>query len=361
MKPVIQFAFSCLLLLGSSWPASAQRIEDGPLQAYWTLIEPLKRGDSLRVADWRQFLALEGNDAYIKNQGFGPKYLANLRRAVEVVYQPQQAELLQERLRDPVKNWLTYKVHQYKAHEPALKAYQAQLKQPAYLETVYRAAWAWLPKRLHQRDPAATIYLLGIENDAIAGNHLLILTLWAAYNQDRLLSGSLIGHELHHQLRQPVAFHNVADPDKGLLYVLNGVLNEGSADLIDKPVALRHESDLPMEFQRSEFLLDQADSIVQVLDQRLAAMARSNGTDAQPEKYYRTLIRQTSGHCPGYYMADIIVRNGLRRSLLRQIQNPFAFIYLYNQAARRDAAKPHVLSEAAIEQVRRLEKKYWPG
>ncbi|OON68847.1 DUF5700 domain-containing putative Zn-dependent protease [Hymenobacter sp. CRA2] len=349
-----------LFLLTAAFPAWAQRIDDGPLQVYWALIEPIKQGDSLRVADWTRFLKIEANEAYINNQGFGAKYLANLRRAVEVVYQPQQAALLRERLKDPVKNWLTYKVYQYKAHEPELKAYQARLKQPEYQEAMYQTAWAWLPKRLQQRDTAAIIYLLGIENDAIAGNHLMILTLWSAYNQDKLLNGTLIGHELHHNLRQPVAFQNVTEQDKGIIYALNSVLNEGSADMIDKPVALQHEAELPMEFQRSEFLLHQADSIVRVLDQRLAAMARSNGAEAQPEKYYRTLIRWTSGHCPGYYMTDIIVRNGLRRALLKQVQNPFAFIYLYNKAARKDQAKPPVFSEAAIQYVRQLEKKYWP-
>ncbi|SHI92077.1 hypothetical protein SAMN02745146_1918 [Hymenobacter daecheongensis DSM 21074] len=349
-----------LLLLGAATPkAQAQKIDATPLNAYWQLVDRLKQGDSLRVKDWQAFLAIEANKIYIENQGFDARYLANLRKAVEVVYMPQHAAELQERLKEPVKNWKTYKVNQYKAHEAELKQYQQQLTRPEYLTALYKATWEWLPGRLQQRDTTTTIYLLGIENDAIAGGDVMIFTLWSAYNQDKLKPGILAAHEMHHILRRPVTFRNVAQGDQGILYTLSCILNEGSADMIDKKYSLINKDKMPFEFQYEDFLLNKADSIVGKIGENLELMADKSQAGYQDEKYYRNLIRWTSGHCPGYYMADIIVRNGFSQQLLKSIQNPFEFVYLYNKAAKRDKARPYVYSEKAIRRVQELEKKYW--
>ncbi|MGI4734262.1 MAG: DUF5700 domain-containing putative Zn-dependent protease [Janthinobacterium lividum] len=356
MKKIIVLA---ILLLNTLISAQAQTINTEALDAYWKLVEPLKQGDSLSVETWNNFLQLRGNQIYIKNQGFDKTYLANLRKAMEVVYMPAYASVVAERMKKPFDYWLTYKVNQYKVHEAELKAYQQRLGTASYREAIYTNAWAWLPKRLHQQAPNLTIYLLGIENDAIASGDVLVFTLWAAYNQDKLKNGILAGHEMHHALRKPVAFQQVAEQDKGLLYTLNSILNEGSADMIDKKYGIISKGQVPTEFDYEDFLLGKSDSIIQKIDENITRMAQTNGQEYQSVKYYRGLVKWTSGHCPGYYMADVIVRNGLKNKLLKNIQNPFAFVYLYNQAAKKDHAKPPVFTETSITYLKGLEKKYW--
>lgn len=347
------------LLLGILFSTQAQTINTEALDAYWKMVEPLKQGDSLSVETWNNFLQLKGNQIYIKNQGFDKAYLANLRKAVEVVYMPVYASVVAERMKKPFEYWLTYKVNQYKVHEVELKAYQQRLATASYQEAIYTNAWAWLPKRLHQKAPNLTIFLLGIENDAIASGDVLVFTLWAAYNNDKLKEGILAGHEMHHALRKPVAFQQVAEQDKGLLYTLNSILNEGSADMIDKKYGIINKDKVPTEFDYEDFLLGKSDSIIQKIDENITRMAQSNGQEYQSVKYYRNLVKGTSGHCPGYYMADVIVRNGLKNKMLENIQNPFAFVYLYNQAAKKDHAKPPVFTEISISYLKGLEKKYW--
>jgi predicted transcriptional regulator len=58
-------------------------------------------------------------------------------------------------------------------------------------------------------------------------------------------------------------------------------------------------------------------------------------------------------------MTDIIVRNGYRKELIQNIQDPFYFIYLYNKAAKKDRQHPPVFSSAAISYCKELEKQYW--
>lgn len=352
-----------LLLCFYSLCTCAQTIDTMPLDAYWKLIEPLKKNNSLSQHDWANFLAIEANKTYIDNQGFDAKYLEKLRQNIEYVYMPKYDSLLNARIvainKDPASYWITYKVYVYKKYEQQLKEYEKQLLNPTYLDLMYKQAFSWLPKKLQKKDTSAHFYLLGIENDAIAGEGVIIATLWNLYNQDRINMGSTAGHEMHHNLRQPLAFKNVSEADAGILYLLGSILNEGSADMIDKVSNIKFENKIPSELRYKDFLLNQADSIVTVINKDLVLMANPKNSIFKTEKDYRQLIRWTSGHCPGYYMADIIVRNGYKRQMIENIQNPFQFIYLYNKAAIKDKQKPTLFSKIAIEYVQKLEKKYW--
>ena len=141
--------------------------------------------------------------------------------------------------------------------------------------------------------------------------------------------------------------------------MLKSILNEGTADMIDKAYNIAHDEDLPMESRYKDFELFQADSIVEQIDTSLLNMAASQGRIYKTEKEYRNLLRWTSGHCPRYYMTDIIARNGFKKQLLQNIQNPFTFVYLYNKAAKKDKTKPPVLADASIKYIKLLEQKYW--
>ena len=58
------------------------------------------------------------------------------------------------------------------------------------------------------------------------------------YIQENLKEGLLGGHEMHHNLRKPKTFENIPEHQKGIMYVLNAIVNEGTADMIDKPLDL---------------------------------------------------------------------------------------------------------------------------
>ncbi len=360
----IKKPLTLLFLWGAAASVSiAQKIDTGPLDAYWKLTEPLKHGDSLSVKDWNAFLKIEANQIYIENQGFDSAYLERERKTIQYVYMPQYDTLLQRRLaaikKSPDSYWLTYKVYQYRAYEDALKNYERQITTPAYLDSIYKNAFQWLPERLQKRDTSVTIHLLGIENDAIAGDGIIIFTGWTAFCQDRLKMGILGGHEMHHVLRKGVDFKNVTQSDQGIIYVLNSILNEGTADMVDKRYELRHLDALPEEYNFQEFLFGRADTILKQIDSSVMELTRSKGKVFKTEKEYRNIIKYSSGHCPGYFMADVIVRNGFKRQLIENIQNPFYFVYLYNKAAKRDQKKPAAFSALSIAYIQLLEKKYW--
>ncbi|MCC9071299.1 hypothetical protein LNQ49_06790 [Flavobacterium sp. F-65] len=351
-----------IILVTITTKSNAQTFHMNALDAYWEMIEPLKKGDSLSQETWKKFLSLEPNEIYIKNQGFDKDYLERLRKSIEVVYMPQKAEILKKRVlaieKDPSSSWLTYKVYVYKTHEKELKDFQQKLVSSDYLSQIYKNSFSWLPTYLQKKDDNVNIYLLGIENDAIAGSGTVIATLWNLYNADKIQTGALLGHEMHHVLRKPFHF-KVEKQDEGLMYFLNVVLNEGSADMIDKPSNIANQNTLPYGLGLTDFLIPQADSIVKQANKNIEEMQKSNGELFKTEKDYRNLVKWSSGHNPGYFMADIIVRNGYRNQLLKNIQNPFEFIYLYNKAAHKDSKNPPAFTDESIKYIKMMEKKYW--
>ena len=363
MKYIYRAVIYSFFFITISSSLNAQTIDTAPLDAYWKMVEPLKLGDSLSVEDWNHFLKIEANDIYIKNQGFDHNYLDRLRKTIQYVYMPKYDSLLKVRVaaieKDPSTYWMTYKVYVYKKYEKQLKAYEAELLKPSYVEQMYENAFEWLPKRLQQKDTTVNIHFLGFENDAIAGNGMIIATMWQIYNQDQLKRAGLIGHEMHHVLRKPVELKNIKEKDAGIIYLLNSIVNEGTADRIDKVVNIAHDEELPMGLGYKDFLLFQADSIVSQIDSNLMEMSASEGKVYKSEKDYRNLIRWTSGHCPGFYMADVIVRNGYKKQLIKNVQNPFQFVQLYNKAAKKDSKKPHMFSSESLNLIKSLEDKYW--
>ena len=364
MKKNILIPVAILLFASFVNTSKAQTFHMEALDAYWKMIEPLKKGDSLSHETWNQFLNIEANQTYVQNQGFNKDYLERLRKAIEIVYMPQNAEILETRVaaieKNPASFWLTYKVYVYKQNEKVLKDFQSKLGLQEYIETSYQNTFRMLPKRLQIKDKNINIYPIGIENDAIAGSGTVIVTLWTLYNADKIQEGALLGHEMHHVLRKPLHFKNIEKKDEGLMYFLNVVLNEGSADMIDKPTNLASENILPYALCYKDFLIPKADSIISVVNNNIIELKNSNGKNTKTEKDYRNLIQWTSGHKPGYFMADIILRNGYKNQLLKIIQNPFQFIYLYNKAAKKDKKNPPLFAGESIKYIQMMEKKYWP-
>ncbi|OAQ40766.1 hypothetical protein A5893_07455 [Pedobacter psychrophilus] len=363
MKKLIKGVIIFVCLLNIKIVSKAQTIDFAPLDAYWKLIEPLKSGDSLSLITWKNFLDIEPNKIYVQNQGFDNDYLERLRKTIQLVYMSKNENILAKRVvaidKDPSSYWLTYKVYVYKKYEKELKAFQNQLINPSYIPLIYKNSFEWLPKKLQNKDGKIDIHFLGIENDAIAGDGIVITTLWTLYNQDKLKMGGLLGHEMHHVLRKPITFPKIDEQDLGIIYFINATLNEGTADMIDKVVNIEYQGELPMGMSYKDFELFQADSIVAQVDINLIEMQKSEGKIFKTEKDYRNLVRWTSGHCPGYYMTDIVVRQGYKKRLMQNIQNPFEFIYLYNKAAKKDKEKPHVFSDEAIAYIKLMENKYW--
>jgi Putative zinc dependent peptidase (DUF5700) len=335
-------------------PLKAQIIDDSTLPKYFEITESLRQGNKLDSAVWQSFLNLKGNQLYLKNQNSGAKYWNDYRKAMEIVYLPQKDSILKAQLKDPSKYWLTYMVNQYKKNEAALKQYHKAImdNKNAYLDAAYAECFKVLPKKLQKRNPNVTIHLTAINNDAVAeGGNNIIFTLWCAYNFDKEKNGALVGHELHHVVRVPQKYA-IYKTDTALLQILELILTEGVPDLIDKKLTM--SPNFTEELKYGEFLLESGKETLANLDSLIMAAAR--GAKQVTEKDINN-VAPMSGHVPGFYMSDIIERNGLKKQIIKNVLNPFQFFYIYNEAAKKDKAKPYVLSDQTMAYLKAVEKR----
>lgn len=354
IKKIIFTLFAFL----SSQIVYSQTFDDTSCWEYFKITQDLKNNKPLDKKTWNQFLKNEAIQVYLNDQGVDSTYIDNYRKYMEIVYMPKNSALLQERLKDPMKNWWLYIVNEYKVNEDQMKKYLTDIKKDPkkYFETCYQYTYQMLPKKNQKTAPDFKVTIIPIHNDAHVRNGWMIFTLMAAYFHDDNKMGAMGGHEFHHVLRPQLVF-DVEDQDAVIVSLLQKILNEGSADLTDKIYEGKDAVKL-LPFQRGtreDFIADGA-KVIKNIDSLLSVKP----LDRSKLKLNKLInIGNTSGHVPGCYMSSIIEKGGYKKELIKHVEDPFEFVYLYDKASKKDK-NAYVLSATTMDIVRELDKRYRP-
>lgn len=347
-----------LFIFLSSQIVLAQTFDDSSCWEYFKLTADLKKDKPLDKKTWNQFLKNEAIQVYLKDQGVDSTYIETYRRSMEIVYMPKNSAILQEKLKTPMNNWWIYNINEYKVNEDSMKKYLTDIKKDPkrYFETCYHYTYEMLPKKNHKTAPEYKVTVIPIHNDAHIENKWMVFTLIAAYFNDYNKMGILGGHEFHHVLRPHLAFE-VEDQDKVIVSVLQKILNEGSADLIDKRYTGEDAHKL-LEFQReyAKEFIEEGPKVLKNIDSLLSVKPLDR-SKLRINKLLNTW--STSGHIPGYYMANIIEKAGYKKELIKHVEDPFKFVYLYDKASKKNK-NAYVLSSTTMDLVHELDKKYRP-
>ncbi|MDH6253454.1 hypothetical protein M2347_003181 [Chryseobacterium sp. H1D6B] len=352
-----RFLFTFLAFL-SCQIVYSQTFDDSSCWEYFKITKDLKNDKPLDKKTWNQFLKNEAIQVYLNDQGVDSTYIENYRRAMEIVYMPKNSAGLEKRLKDPMTNWWVYIVNEYKVNEDQMKKYLTEIqKDPKhYFDTCYQYTYQMLPKKYQKKAPESKVTIIPIHNDAHVKNGWMVFTLLSAYFHDANKMGAMGGHEFHHVLRPQLVFET-EDQDKVIVGLLQRILNEGSADLVDKIYEGKDAVKL-LEFQRGireEFIADGA-KVIKNIDSLLSVKP----LDRSKLKLNKLInIGNTSGHVPGCYMSSIIEKAGYKKELVKHVDDPFEFVYLYDKASKKDK-NAYVLSAATMDLVRELDKKYRP-
>jgi hypothetical protein len=361
MKPTLSLRkidyFNVILLCLFSLSSSAQTFVDSTCTRYFEITSRLKNGDSLSRSDWKIFLSNKAIGDYMADQGVGDAYFESYRKNMQIVYMPKNDALLQKRLAEPYTYWLTYMINQYKINEEGMKAYLKRIdKDPkSYFDVSYQYAYSALPKSAHKKVPNLEVAIIPVHNDAHVQDGLIIYTLLCAYMNDSNRLGALGGHELHHMLRPQPKF-DIEAPDESAVTAMYRVLNEGSADMVDKKYMTDTAAKLlPTQRYFQEFF-DEGKKILPHVDSLL-----QGGPTIWAKLKTRDFFKGTpfsSGHVPGTYMAYYIEKDGLKAELLNSLDDPFSFFLLYDKASRKDKSQPFQFSAATIKNIKLLREKY---
>ena len=343
--------FCRLGLLLAAFAGRAQTINVEAVTRYWQITDGLRQDKPLTDQAWQDFLEVPGNKVYVRGI-FSAKDLVAYRRAIEVVYMPRYDSLRQTKLK--ANSWYYVLVNDYKEREPAYRDFVAKVtKDPGTFDQMYQCAYEYLPARAHTKVANLNIYYEALGNDATSQAEGLFYSLRSVREADAVKPGILQGHEMHHQLRPQKDFGTIAADDEGLMGVISSMQNEGLADLIDKTPELAVPGD-PRGIR--EWALDRAPSFIHQMDSTIQSRAR--GGVPATGRYYRQLSRGSNGHLPGFFMSSTIQRNGYVKQLIDAADDPFAFLALYQIAARKDKSHPPRFSDASVRYLKQLEHKY---
>ena len=330
----------------------AQEINFDALEKYFSITDSLRQNIPLSKNTWNNFLTYKGLQLYINNNALDHATLEIYRKNLEYTYMPKYDSLRNARLKDRERYFVLWIFNNYKNQEVELKNYYQKIKanKSIYLDSIYKNSHQFLPKNMWKQAKETTIYFIPLMNDAVAEEKDVVFTLYCAFHYDKLKYGALGGHEIHHVLRKNKRINQ--EKDQYLYEALSLLLNEGSADLIDKKYTDLKEC--PEDLAYYEYLMESAKSSLTALDSAIIDHINNSKLIDKPDLQN---IVPMSGHIPGCYMATIIQRNGYEKELIKNIDDPVKFISLYNKAAKIDQEKPYQFSDKAINYIQKIKQK----
>lgn len=277
------------------------------------------------------------------------------------MYSPGNEEQIQQQLKTTPS---LQRIVRYYNEEANLKHYIAQIDQLHVLDSAMVYARRMLLPKWKNCFPAPQVDFILYDYDGSGREYGIAVDLLIAYDMDSYRPGVFLGHEMLHyalsycriKLRH---FRAVPQEQKAAFRAINGISEEGIADLIDKPVMLFDERS---PYQERQAFLDlysaQSTVCITKINQTLEQLADQPKSPYTSVSHWDSLVLAI-GHVPGMYMGRMIQQQGLTDELVKHIENPFTFFYLYNKAARRDKLGAPTFSPKAISFLKAMERRHY--
>ena len=345
----------------------AQTIHTESADKFWQLITKLESDEPISDSMWLDFRSQFANNNWIErhNSGWNKNYESGIRKALEIVFRPSLQDVRDSIIALPEPDeftpksddWNYVNMHTqdlsslYLNKIDSIKEFYDRSIDGSYSEKMYNMALEMLPKKFEKPNQLDTIniYIFGISAAASAGSYGIMLPVGFLYERDKDQVGSLGAHELHHILRgsENHLSADIKDQDMYAVYAMHSALNEGSANLIGMNYT-------GFEDWKTRYTED-SEEIILSLDSLFSSTSRLEAT----REAINSLFKYSGGHNPGFYMADVINRNGLKEALRENVYNPFYFFLLYQQAASKHSSQPPLFSPKSIQYIKSLQQAYY--
>ena len=342
-----------IIILVVSLPAASHAgINTEAIEAYFRITDSLKAKKVVSQRDWDRFFGLRGNAVFVHSAG---KDSAELKerfiRNVQLVY----SEAVSSDLK-PARDLMLADIYFLRQHELGIRNFVRNIGHTDIVGKMYAEAYKYLPEKMRGKvEGLQVFYAAPVMPNAYARANSIYINTALEYRFITIRPGIVGSHELHHLLLRDRQFRDRTVTD-GIILVaaLKRTAREGIADLIDK-----------------KYLEALPDTTYSSLQQRQLALSSALISDFNKEvekwaflalpgrQVGSRMFKLRWGHTPGYYMARVIEKNGLLTQLIQSIDNPFQFVYIYNEAARLDPAQAPRFSDAAIRLLKDIEHRFY--
>ena len=353
--PIILMVFAFFLPLNSQ-PAKDEKPQGVPIdfsgvEKFLELTALLEKDQEPTQEQWDDLFATPGYKILILREFNKDFFIERFKLA----FMPSKKAALQAKMGEEKGFWAQFLPHYVRAknQRKLIKEQVAKLKSLDFMKAAVEETREYLPELPTKEYPPLSFVIFAPD---ARGYMPVVMDVLYAYDQ-RDFFISFIAHEFHHYYRNqyfPYA------QDQTFIWVIDQIQGEGIADQINKGKWFHDKNLYPEYAEKNSRYLDwyaKSPEIIREMDHLLAA------AHDQPEKkmeYGQQLqaIVPMSGHPTGFFMANLIIEQLGKETLIKDIGNPFAFFRLYKQAADKKGGDTPTFSEKAMWFVRSLEKRY---
>jgi hypothetical protein len=321
------------------------------VEAFFRMADEYASGIEPTEAEWDSLFATGGYGKIIKISGRREM----IRRAIPLAFDPSRrgecdsllATDLNPRERNMIENYIAVR-----ETEDALKQQLTGFDFAGWFADGRQRLREFLVRPVDSLIKPFSVYMALINKDALVftGGIVWDFNLFCTMSyEDNVL---VLTHEWFHLYRAQLTSSYSED---GLMRTLDGLQNEGIADQIDKK-SFEEEGE---KFGYSAADLAYIDSLSRHTPHILKELDRSTveflegkiSRDSLDSKAVSLVSVGSGWHISGFYMSNTIKRAGLMDDMLRTLDNPLAFLELYNRAIATEVSEEYVLSPAFMEFV----------
>lgn len=331
--------FSC----NSSNNQSETSVESSSVSAFFQMADKLTAGTEPSESEWNALFETQGYKKCIA-ETFDERGIVT-QEAMRLAFNPEKAAEKDSILKIPVEEIISDGEKLFL--RVTLDNFLDTKKNRAAIEKEIRAingkqVMADASKRLknfliNPVDSLITtipVSLLCMEPDALSLSGRIVWDSNLFYKgsyQERI---DLLAHEMFHAYRRHFVDYSKRT---GLIGIIDGWLNEGIADLIDK----KSISELSSDFLRFGFphsYVDEYNNIYELTPATLKELEKITldfiNNEISKEEFESELsyLEQFGGHPNAYYMTTLITKAGFGKELISNFDSPVEFMKLYNKS-----------------------------
>lgn len=317
----------------------------------------IQEGQNINALQWQELFKTDGYRNYlIYSDSLRKKEL--IKEVMLTVFNEDNQTTLDSLLSLPVemnsnyfKLSLVNNFYAIKTNFHAYKAFLESLDSEKVIKEADSLAKLYIPKRHKSSLPKLyPVFMVSADADGQVMDNAIVIDLSLTYQSDHEGVVKFIAHEFHHNYRMLKS----KQYESPLMIKLNGIQQEGIADLIDK------------EKPPLESLLSLPKSLVDAYNQDyLKATENLKKLDSVSQLYFEKkmddleLKKQLNGivgfggHTLGIYMSFLINERLGKEIMIETYDNPIRFFEIYNEVAI-DVPDAHVFSNDFMEQIKEL-------
>lgn len=325
------------IFIGISFHGNAQgsKIDFTGLDAFWKVVSQLKQGDQPSDTEWEQFFA----NRYYSHYSYGSATQKTfIRGFITTAFSPEKRTYLDSILKGSNNNYLKQMyLHVIEAEKSKneLQVLISKIKQYNFEDSIKAICQQLLPRGITKTMPPPIISFGIYQPDANGDTKGVYFDLKLALDVPNFLY--VLAHEAHHYYTYRSRLRlNTDSTNETLVNIISQLQVEGIADQIDKPGLLNSNgSGFPASLY-NQFYTHYTNPIPNLkrMDSLLVQIFHHPKTLSGNSKLIHSLL-PLGTHPYAFYMSETIKSVHGNSGLIGVVNNPFDFIKLYNETAKK--------------------------